>query len=272
MTVLLICFAAGSFVLSGSTRWPALFTVVAVATVAAGFVMVECERALDQRRGIARLVVIALVVCLLPPIFLASTYGEYLESRALMRVNLMLIWLVVGLLLWSILDRLRRRHLNLTGNATVAIAVAVLSLGVMVLPPIPGISNVGKPLTVITHYRLDCPGSPPVPPDGDPAELETSTGDVFASETKKGEARFEDVPYFAKTRNHSYLDVPPDKVATPDDDGSTVMSNGDLRISTPWTYKEPVYGYLTILSSLVSAGALEQPTLSSITWTIQECS
>jgi hypothetical protein len=271
--VVLTAFAIISLAVADSQSWVQLLVVVAAATGVVALVLRECVRAWDQRRNLARLLLVAAAAWLLPPILLASTYGEFLESRALMRINLMLFWLVLAFVIWTVLDRLRRRHLTLDASSSVSIVIAMVGVAVAILPPLPGLANVGKPLTLVTLYRQSCTGYSNIPLDGERAELETSLGDIFASTIKDGAARFEQVPFFSKTRSNWYLNVPNASglnvpIGDPD---AQIMADGSLKLIGPWTLRDPAAGYTTILASLISGGALEPSSSSTMIWRKDSC-
>ncbi len=267
--VVLCLFACLAFVVSANSRWLQLVIVIAVATALLRLVFWSSLRAYDQRRSPFTLVILAVLVCLVPPLVIPLTYDAILPTISLMRVLLLLIWVTIGVTSWTLLDRWRRRKRQMEDSTWVGILLTVAAILVSVSPPLVGLANVGKPLTYIAYLEMDCSGTSRTLPDGILVELRTRNGPNLSARSKDSEARFDEVPYYVEPNFIFYFpktkfgEFKPDA----DDPSQKVMKNGDLRIELGYMLRVKTSGYFEVLGSLLSSGILEPRTEGWVTMT-----
>jgi hypothetical protein len=218
-------------------------------------------RADDQRKKPVLLWVAAGVVCFVAPIVVPITTSYVLPPVALMRILLLLVWTTIGVVVWTLVDRWRRRSRPVDGAAWVGVVIAVVTLAATVAPPLAGVASIGRPRTAIIDLENICGNAPLTVPDGLLSELLTVDGEKISTTTKDSELRFSGAPYYVNSWTYFYLPKPSNGlvygVPKSGEEYAQVMENGDLRMATPVIVRDPLYGYVDVLLSLYSVGALE---------------
>ena len=257
-----------AFILSGRGDWIPRLVVVLLASGCLALVVAVCVRSLDQRRSGWPSILIALPVFSLPPLLVVFTHGTFLDTRSIMRILLLLIWATVAVVLWCQLDRWRRRSERLGKEAYAAIAVGVATVLLAVVPPAAGLGAVGRPQTYVVSLT-PCPGKTPQTSNDEVAQLFTARGETFNVPSEDGEWRFTGVPFYASYEFVGYFPLAEGTTLENPSEGVTVTDDGSLRVDSGFLTNDPLPGYLTVLASLFSGGALQDEVGGGMT--LSEC-
>ncbi len=256
---IVVAFPLACLVLAYDLRLARLLAVIVVAELLLIMVLWLAARSWSQWRHPFGLLAAALFVVLVPPLFIDATKSSFLSTQSLMRVNLLLIWTVVAITAWTLLDRWRRRAVPNDRETFVAVAIGVLAAALAIGPPLPAMATVGRPADFTMVYQVECDQVTTMMDDR-LFELETSIGARYVGEIGTNSVVFADVPAHVKLRVLIY-NTTEFRVTLNDKVVEAVRPKLDAG-KTPWLDRDYGLGYFSILSELLTAGIVKSEGMS----------